>query len=84
MIKMFTQWKKADIINSTEEKKGGVMMAQVTKTMTIGELMFTVEIRLKMLQELLWRLECTVSDVHLHRARLLKKQQWYMGLTVIY
>ena len=41
MIKMFTQWKKADIINSTEEKKGGVMMAQVTKTMTIGELMFT-------------------------------------------
>lgn len=41
MIKMFTQWKKADIINGTEEKKGGVMMAQVTKTMTIGELMFT-------------------------------------------
>ena len=41
LIKMFTQWKKADIINSTEEKKGGVMMAQVTKTMTIGELMFT-------------------------------------------
>lgn len=38
---MFTQWKKADIINSTEEKEGGVMMAQVTKTMTIGELMFT-------------------------------------------
>ena len=41
MIKMFTQWKKADIINRKKKKKGGVMMAQVTKTMTIGELMFT-------------------------------------------
>ena len=41
---MFTQWKKADIINSTEEKKGGVMMAQVTKTKSFLFALFCIEI----------------------------------------
>ena len=53
------------------------MAVQVSKEMTIGEILAINP----MVAPILMELVCTVSDAHLHRENLWKKQQWYTVLT---